>query len=94
VWTVLVYFRIGGSGWAFGVHEVWRICLTVLASVMYSRRALLCGFRCIFFMFQKRENPKVKVVIVNMDDAVNKTHTAKFRKGSDLVVMKDYASSK
>jgi hypothetical protein len=94
VWTILVYFRIGGSGCALGFYKEWRISLTSLASVMYSRGALLCGFRCIFFMFQKRENPKVKVVIVKMKDAVNKTHTAKFRRASDLVMMKDLASNK
>lgn len=44
-------------------------------------------------MFQKRENPKVKVVIVKMEDVVNKTHTANFRKSSDLVVTRDLASS-
>jgi hypothetical protein len=25
VWTILVYLRMGGSGWALGVHKVWRI---------------------------------------------------------------------
>jgi hypothetical protein len=68
--------------------------LTSLASVMYSRRALLCRFRCLFTMFQERENTKVKVFIVKMKDTVNKTNTAKFRKTSDLVMIKDLASNK
>jgi hypothetical protein len=45
-------------------------------------------------MFQKRENPKVKVVFVKVNDAVNKTHTAKFTKASDLVMMKDLTANK
>ncbi|PNF23070.1 hypothetical protein B7P43_G09813 [Cryptotermes secundus] len=42
----------------------------------------------------KRENPKVKVVIVNVKDTVNKTHTAQFRRTSDLMMMKDLSSNK
>lgn len=73
---------------------MWIISLTSLASVMYSRRAVLCGFRCISYIFQRRENPKVKVVIVNVKETVNKTHTAQFRRASDLVMMKDLSSNK
>jgi hypothetical protein len=47
-----------------------------------------------FLLFQKRDNPKVKVVIVQMKDAVNNADTAKFRRASGLVMMKDLASKK
>jgi hypothetical protein len=37
-------------------------------------------------MFQNTKKPKYKVVIVKMKDAVNMTHTAKFKKALDLVM--------
>jgi hypothetical protein len=43
-------------------------------------------------MFQEEEKPKFRVVIVKMKDAVNMTHTTKFRKALDLVMKKDLAS--
>jgi hypothetical protein len=37
-------------------------------------------------MFQKTKKPKYKVIVVKMNDAVNTSHTGKFKETLDLVM--------
>jgi len=37
-------------------------------------------------MFQKTKKPKFKVIVVKMKDAVNMSHTGKFKETLDLVM--------
>jgi hypothetical protein len=37
-------------------------------------------------MFQKTKKPKYKLIVVKMKDAVNMTHTGRFKENLDLVM--------